>query len=254
MKEVAQLQCKNCGKNTTRWGSRTKKYCSLQCKIAFERSNKAKHYPEIGCEVCHTIFKPVSKRNKYCCGRCKVIADTMKRSEKPKLKECSHCKNQFAPYTSLDKFCSFNCRTMAMKSKRKFNWNPESAKKRTGINNPGYRHGLRIIGRRSLNVGERVFLKSKNEYKRLLFEKHGYLYCEKCGKTKVKLESHHIIYRSEKPNHEHLHSLRNIILVCVKCHNWFHNSKGNRDYLVELRGLGELFGNDVLNKTKQISA
>ena len=67
-------------------------------------------------------------------------------------------------------------------------------------------------------------------------------------KTNTKFETHHIIYRSEKPNHEHLHSSNNLILLCVLCHNYFHKSKQTRVELVKERKLNEMFGNDVWRK------
>lgn len=76
-----------------------------------------------------------------------------------------------------------------------------------------------------------------------------YLYCENCWvSNSLRFEHHHIIYRSEKPKHEHLHDINNIILLCIKCHNEFHKCKWIRNDLVKERKLNLLFWDDVLCK------
>lgn len=89
---------------------------------------------------------------------------------------------------------------------------------------------------------------SMTMFKQSIIDEYGYLVCQNCHKSNRAFHVHHIIFRSEKPSHEYLHDHRNFILVCVECHNWFHDKKGNRNKLVEERRLNELFGNDVLNK------
>ena len=69
-----------------------------------------------------------------------------------------------------------------------------------------------------------------------------YIKCQRCDKTS-RVECHHIIYRSEKPKHPEIHNIRNLILLCRDCHDWFHSNKANRNELVDKRGLTELFGN-----------
>ena len=80
------------------------------------------------------------------------------------------------------------------------------------------------------------------------WEHFGYSFCEHCGRTTKELDAHHIIFRSEKPDHPHIHDEKNIILVCRKCHNRFHDQKGTRNELVIKRSLNDLFGDEVLNK------
>lgn len=210
---------------------------------------KTKRFLEkMNCKICGTSFMPKSIKSAYCSDGCAYQAELSRRSKKPKTKKCSFCKKEFAPYTSLDKFCSANCRVNNVKSRRKRNWTSEQVSKRTGKNNPCYRNGLRCSDVSVDGTGIRLFHANRDEYKREFIEKNGCLWCEKCGDSNAKLEAHHIIYRSEKPAHAHLHSKQNILLVCVKCHNWFHKSKSNRNSLVEERRLHLLFGNDVLDK------
>lgn len=242
------MNCKNCGAITPKWGNYHKKYCDIKCKRKYEYSSCKKSYKPRICEVCLNAFVPVSIVNMHCSKACKAKADMLKRSHKPKTKTCQFCKNEFKPYTSLDKFCSANCRVANVKSKRKWNWSPEMTSKRLGENNPCYRNGQNVRGAKKDSSGLRLFFKNRDEYKRNFVEKNGALWCEKCGLPSTKLEAHHIIYRSEKPRHEHLHSKENIILLCVPCHNWFHKSKSNRNDLVLERKLHLLFGSDILNK------
>lgn len=197
------------------------------------------------CIVCGVSISLPKRR--YCCKRCKVIYDCKQRSKKPQTKDCKQCGVEFKPYTSLDKFCSPQCRINNMKSKRTWNWKDVS--KKMGKKNAAYVHGLRVQGDHSESSnGLKEFRRNRDVYRQALIDEHGYLFCERCGATNTKFEAHHIIYRSEKPNHEYLHSKANILNLCVKCHNWFHMWKGRRNGIVIERGLHLLFGDDVLDK------
>jgi hypothetical protein len=200
------------------------------------------------CVNCSLEFYPKSSLGKYCSQYCKIKSETNKRSNKPTIKVCNHCKKEFAPYTSLDKFCSANCRVDNLKSKRTKNWNKESVEKIKGKGNPCYRNGYSSQGTRMNAVGLREFQKNREQYINEIKEKYGFIFCERCKRSDLKLEAHHIIFRSEKPYHEHLHSKVNITMVCVSCHNWYHKVKSNRDQLVIDRELNKYFGDDVLDK------
>lgn len=240
--------CYSCGKKTRQIGNRFVKYCDLKCKREYESKVEKKHFNNKSCDICGNIFTPLHSRNRYCSDKCKVKADTQARSKKPKFKKCNFCGNQFEPYSSLDKFCSALCRIKNVKSKRSRNWTDEKAKLRTGKNNPNYTHGMCAVGVKKDSSGLRLFFKNRDSYRQDIVDKHGYLFCEKCGKTNCRFEAHHIIFRSEKPKHEFLHDKRNIINLCHVCHSYYHSRKANRNELVVSRGLHELFGNDVLNK------
>lgn len=200
------------------------------------------------CAICSKEFMPSSTINKFCSFKCKKEGYIDKRSNKPPIKSCKFCNKEFSPYTSLDKFCSTNCRIENMKSKRSTRWNDESTEKRKGKNNPSYVHGGACHGSKRDSTGLRKYQKVRDELKKEMVDREGFLYCERCKASNVRFETHHIIFRSEKPNHEHLHSKENLIHLCVLCHNHYHKKKGNRNQLVLDRGLEKLFGNDVLNK------
>ena len=242
------MNCKNCNKTTDKWGNKYKKYCDIKCQREFELISKKKIFESKNCIICNKDFIPKTSVNICCSHECKVKNDINKQSNKPKSKVCKNCDKEYIPYTSLDKFCSANCRIDNQKKGRKFKWSKESIEKRSGKNNPAYKHGLKIIGTKQNNDGLREFQRNRKEYINDIKEKYDYVFCEKCNKSNVKLEAHHIIYRSEKPYHKYLHKKINITLVCVKCHNWYHNKKSNRNEIVIERKLNEYFGNDVLDK------
>lgn len=76
----------------------------------------------------------------------------------------------------------------------------------------------------------------------------GYNFCEKCSKNEAsvfKIETHHIIYKSEKPKHEHIEHDLNKIVLCDECHKWYHDKKIRRNHLIEERKLYLLFGTDI---------
>lgn len=75
-----------------------------------------------------------------------------------------------------------------------------------------------------------------------MLSEYGYIFCQNCGTSKsFKFEVHHIIFRSEKPNHPEIHNKLNLLIVCRSCHNNFHGKKELRNRLVESRKLKELF-------------
>ncbi len=79
----------------------------------------------------------------------------------------------------------------------------------------------------------------------------GYLYCQLTGRSDcLKYETHHIIFRSEKPNHPFLHKKINLIIIGIGTHNEFHKNKWMRNDLVKERGLDKIFGDDVLFKSE----
>jgi len=77
-------------------------------------------------------------------------------------------------------------------------------------------------------------------------ERNGYEYCEHCFRTSGMFSVHHIAFASEVPGHKELHNRKNLILLCWKCHNFFHNNKSIRNSLVEERGLNKLFGKNLI--------
>lgn len=241
-------KCINCGEITPFWGKAQKKYCNTKCLREYEKKSSVQSFTHKNCLLCGTVFLPITKVNKFCSRACKYKHGLSVNRKNLVLKKCGFCEAEFKPYTSLDKFCSAKCRIEKMKSKRSKRWSKASVEKRMGKNNPAYVHGMNTIGSKVDSTGLRLFRKNRDEYKNKMISDVGYLYCERCKRSNVRFETHHIVYRSEKPKHEYLHNPINLIVVCVSCHNWYHSKKGNRNELVISRKLNEYFGNDILNK------
>jgi len=77
---------------------------------------------------------------------------------------------------------------------------------------------------------------------------YGYNFCQHCGMTSCgpKLEVHHIVFRSEAPNHENLHHINNLVILGTYCHKKFHDVKSSRNFLIKERGLNSLFGKNLI--------
>ena len=203
----------------------------------------------MNCIICNIEFIQRSKVHKCCSKKCKAKYENQLKSKKPKEKKCKYCESVFSPYTSLSKFCSANCRVENMKSKRSRRWNKESTEKRIGLNNPAFKSGMYARNTTKTDEGQKLYLRTRNEMRAEMLLNYGYLFCERCKTNQTyQWEMHHVVFRSEKPLHEHLHNKRNLINLCMKCHNWYHKEKSNRNELVEERKLYELFGEDVRNK------
>lgn len=147
-------------------------------------------------------------------------------------KTCKMCGKEFYKSPQM-KFCSRKC------------FYEEAKSSRLGKNNPAYRNGTRIKAKR---YGY-SHMKATSKYGKEFVEKHGYKYCEYCGiNNSLRFETHHIVFASEMPKHKELHNKRNLILVCIQCHNNFHSGKTHekRIELVKERKLTELFGNSIL--------
>ena len=164
------------------------------------------------------------------------------------VKKCANCGKEFNAYNSLTKYCSVSCGISFQKKFKKWNWKQESVKKISGENNHNYRNGDRTNGSKRTWIGNKEFWRNRDAIIEKMLEQKGYVYCENCQRTDSPLEGHHIIYRSEKPFHQHLHQTPNIIMLCKKCHSMFHDNKSVRNDIVVERKLHLLFGEDILNK------
>lgn len=117
------------------------------------------------------------------------------------------------------------------------------SKSRKGKKNPAYRNGFAIAGKRTYTG---IHLRACAKYRKAFLEKHSYIFCEVCRVNvngTLKFEVHHIYFASLHPKHKELHNPRNLIMVCIECHNKFHSSKYKKEFesLEKSRGLKELF-------------
>jgi len=200
------------------------------------------------CKFCNEDIVD-EKRRLFCSKKCKCrFHDGVK---KPKIKEteCKKCGKTFKPYTSLNKFCSSNCRIENEKSRRLYRHSKEACENRSGKNNPAYRNGMYTRKTKKSAEGLREFRKVAKEISEQIILDFGFIKCQHCNRSdSVKFETHHIVFRSEKPKHKNLHKKENLILLCIQCHNDFHKYKPKRNDIVRERKLNELFGDDVLDK------
>lgn len=170
-----------------------------------------------------TCSKECSKKNNY------IVQRNNLHKHKKYNKECKECWNKFDTVSSIAKFCSRLC------------FYEDNKKSRVWKNNPAYKQG------------KHLWMIDFNKNCKLLDEKlisdKWYLYCEECNTTNtLRFEHHHLVYRSEKPKHEHIHNINNIMLLCIQCHNEFHKHKSKRNDIVQERELHLLFWNDILDK------
>ena len=120
-------------------------------------------------------------------------------------------------------------------------------KSRVGENNPSYKHGLRMSDKKKgKDYQNTKHLRACSKYRKKFLSEKGYLFCESCGVNQngtPKFEVHHIYYASLYPRHKELHNEKNLILLCIQCHNDFHSSKRKDEFkiLEKERGLKELF-------------
>jgi 5-methylcytosine-specific restriction endonuclease McrA len=150
-------------------------------------------------------------------------------------KICRTCSKEFTPFNSLVKYCCFGCVPRQEKVTKVYVKNVSLKQEK-------------LVYPKNNNKPIPEFEKNKKIIKAQMIEEKGYVYCQHCGATHSPFwETHHIIFRSEKPGHPKLHSLENLIHLCYDCHeNKFHKKKGVRIYLVYRRGLDKIFGSDVL--------
>lgn len=232
-KNGKNINCKNCGKSfyisKSRFGK--KKYCSRKCakedNYGFVPRTKK-------CTICGKEFeitKSIEVNKKTCSYECWKENNrriSQKRSKEKEIGICIECGKE---YERLKHYKSQQtCRDCLNKR----------LKKRTGKNNPSYRNGdyQKGVKTGNRNTGNKQCAKYKEDF----IEKHGYIFCEKCKiSNSPRFEVHHIIFRSEAPNHRNLHHKDNLILCCIQCHNDFHKKKSNRNEIVKERELWKLF-------------
>ena len=153
---------------------------------------------------------------------------------KRKLKKCAaeHCDNSFLPFKTTDKFCSANCAYPSYKPLKRTPLKPSTKP-------------IPQFSKKSIKF-ENEFNSIKKKLKEHIVKQYGKLCCEKCfTQHTISFSVHHIVFRSEKPNHEHLNHPKNLIHLCYKCHASFHLNKKTRNYLIEERALFDLFGNEI---------
>lgn len=164
------------------------------------------------------LLPPTSDGKPKYKAQCKACEGVKKVSQT----RCKGCGTPFMPFNSLNKYCSVKCREKydkPFKEKKPFSKLSEKGKK-----------------------GIAEFEKNKKILKAQIIEEHGHLLCQRCKRVDRPLETHHIVFRSERPGHPMLHDLINLILLCDECHDLFHDNKHIRIVILIERELHIVFG------------
>jgi len=197
------------------------------------------------CKICGTEFEIKNQLrvgDKTCSYKCRhenhlrIAREQSKRKKLQVVKRlCRYCGNDvFSTAWCPRNFCdgkSGECYKRYLSENRK------------GKKNPAYRNGYAVGGSRKYTG---IHLRACAKYRKAFIDSNGYLFCESCNINSngtPKFEVHHIYYASLYPKHKELHNPRNLILLCLQCHNDFHSSKRKDEFLVmeEKRGLKQLF-------------
>jgi len=85
-------------------------------------------------------------------------------------------------------------------------------------------------------------------FERELYEEFGYFFCQESGRSNdAPFSVHHLIFKSEKPNHKEINNKRNLIMLGFTEHKKAHQNKHEwRAKYIKERNLVELFGNDII--------
>lgn len=206
----------------------------IKCKYCWNDFIK-KTYNQIMCRSKECIMenRRINRRNDYRKHTERYKADAMKLRYTLK---CITCWNNFLWYSKKWKHCSKKCQIISLKENRIWE------------NNPSFRNWwYSLWNKKNHQFKDYFFRKTCKEYDKEMLNKFWYKFCENCSiNNSLRWEHHHIIFRSEKPRHEYLHDKRNIIHLCIKCHNMFHKDKSIRIPLIMERKLNELFWNEIL--------
>lgn len=226
-KNGKNIKCKRCGKEFYISNSRFlyRKFCSLKCSKEYGQSLKPRTIKCLECKKEILISVWNQTKRKFCSLECR---------EKNRLvsNKCKNCGEKILSSKYAQRyFCGEECRKYFFSENRK------------GTKNPNYKNGLAIQGsRKYTGIHLRACAKYKNEF----LKRNDYLRCENCGVNKngtLKFEVHHIYTASRYPKHKELHNPKNLILLCIRCHNDFHLNKKEKEFkiLEKDRGLKKLF-------------
>lgn len=223
-KNGKDINCKVCDKQFYIPKSRigVKQYCSFSCarkdEFGFKPRNK-------NCGVCGKTFlitKQLRNGDKYCSFPCKNEAFKEKQEIRyARLRteivigKCKNCLESFQ-YTRYFKkiYCSKKCQISYY------------SKTRQGKNNPAYFTGNFMgVKKRKQSSQTSIHLSACSRYRKDFLKKNDYLFCEQCKINQngtSRFQVHHIYFASQYPRHTELHNFKNMILLCLECHQKFH--------------------------------
>lgn len=164
------------------------------------------------------------------CFECSRLKAREQERKKRVMKPCKTCGKHFLQRTSMQGYCSNKCLGKKLSGDRQ------------GRNNPAYRNGTRTGGKPVDVWKQRTFQKNADFIRKQMVDKFGFLSCQVCGTSNtLRWEVHHVVYRSEAPRHANLHSIDNLLICCIQCHNDLHSNKKLRRKIVSDRKLWQSF-------------
>ena len=201
------------------------------------------------CKICGKEFEAVkSPWNRSICSRECVYKANRERARKQREEKKKKIIVRKCRYCGKDVESTAYCPQSFCGGKYGECYKKHLSENRKGKGNPAYRHGLRMSDKpKGRNYITSKHLRACSKYKKEFMNKHSYMFCEVCGCNEtmtLKFEVHHIYWASRYPQHKELHNPKNLVLVCIQCHNNFHSGKVYQDKFEELekkRGLKELF-------------
>lgn len=209
---------------------------------------------EKSCIICEKKYMPFNQLQKTCSFECSKVnkSNVDKKWRDRRFKElwykkttiynkkCVQCDVDFECINKRQKTCSRRCYFEQEKTRRKWK------------NNPAYKTWNFVDwhlpeNRKEFNYKYKAFQKNAKIIREEQRDKYWYNFCEHCKSSNAyRYETHHIIYRSEKPKHDNLHSRTNLLRLCRDCHIAFHKDKNMRYKYVVSRKLHELFNDSTL--------
>jgi len=245
-------KCKVCSLNLI-WKQMS--FCSYACNNEYYKRKREKKYPiKKKCKECgdgFLLFDAYHNSQIYCSVKCAKTAksriEKKRYIDNPRIQKllykhkCRQCQKWFKSSFRNSILCNNACYRLYMQ------------KQRLWKKNPAYRSWVyayksmtkeQLIKTRHIIIWfwERLFLRNAWEIRDTQIKKFWYYFCEHCKiNNSLRWETHHIIYRSERPKHKHLHNKRNLLRLCIGCHNNFHKDKTIRNKYIQKRNLTELF-------------
>lgn len=244
------IKCKVCKKEFYISESRFsfKKYCSKECAKQDNWGFKPRKKNCIICGKEFEIVRGTQVGKKTCSQECWY------ENAKNISKKHSIIKSEFAcricgkKYIGLTKYKSRTgkCRECIIISAKE---------KRMGMGNPNYKAGLYTKRQRTSRQAQK-HLNACSRYHKHFFKEHGIKFCEVCGANEfraMQFQVHHIYTASRYPLHKELHNFKNLILLCLRCHQKFHAYQ-LKDKFLELekqRGLKLLFKKKIYEDSRE---
>ena len=208
--------------------------CSKECSKLQQKNNEKERKKDPEYMKLFIEKKKKSAKKDYLkhIERCKKNAMKLRYTKK-----CVLCEKEFKTYSKTVITCSDACYRERMSKNRKWE------------NNPAFRNW--VYSKQSNqkisihHFKEREFTKVCKEIDDEMLRNYWYRFCEFCFvNNSPRWEHHHIVFRSEKPRHEHIHAKENIINLCI-CNRRHSNRVATKFYFIISQDLTHIIATKV---------